>query len=394
MRWLALVPLLAGCDFLWRLEHLDPLDAQPPLVDSEFKNVDVGMCGGTVVGYAGRKGMVQDGLIQICIPAPPPKGDYELLDGFDTDGPNCDQVFVETGMTQLCVITAQSITISLNVDIKGSRPLVLAAADSVLVHGNINIAARQAGDKGPGSDYGNCAATAGGNATNGTGGGGGGGGSFATLGGNGGNGYGGNNQAGGTASQVILSIDRVRGGCAGGSGGHGVVHGASGGAGGASGGAVYIAAGVRIDLAANINASGAGGTGGDLEAPAAIDWGGGGGGGGSGGMIVLDAPAITTSGETILFADGGGGGSGGGSATANPGSDPTALHYNMAAPGGAMTVGGSAGGPGGYNAVRGQAGGALSKSGGGGGGGVGYIVLYTAGAMPSMFTSPAVRLNP
>jgi hypothetical protein len=383
---LGIVPLLAGCDFLLRLQHLDPPDAQPPLVDSDFKNFDAGPCAGTLVGYASGKG-----LIQVCIPEPPPKLDYELLYGFDTSGA-CDQVLAQADGTSVCVVTARTITISQNVDIKGPRPLVLAATDSVVLHATLNIAARAAGDKGPGSDYKNCTGGSAG-ASMGGGGGGGAGGSFATTGGKGGDAS--NGGGGGTPNYPVGTIDRIRGGCSGGDGGAGATHTGNTGAGSSSGGAVYIAAGKRIELAGNINASGGGGLGGE-PILAAVP-GGGGGGGGSGGMIALDAPIILASATSILFANGGGGGSGGGSdGHTNAGNDPSGATYNTAAPGGAAPVGGGAGGNGGYSSVVGKPGGGTTKTGGGGGGGVGYIVLYTPGGAlpPLVFTSPAPRFNP
>ena len=297
----------------------------------------------------------------------------ETLD--TSDDPRCDPT-----ASMICLVAATSINISANLNVIGSRPLVLWSATTIEVTGVIDAASRRSAPAklGPGANFVGCEEVRGEQIGVGPSfGAGGGGGGFGTAGGRGGDGAG--------ETEVVLNEQismsktlALHGGCPGGTGG--ATPSASVGNGG---GAVYLMARTLIRITGSITASGAaggGGTGGSSFA-------GGGGGGGSGGLIGLEAPMIELDGASLSTL-GGGGGSGGkslsGSGTlgnigADPGIDPPAL-----AIGGSETAvqnGGGDGssldglgvGPGGNATTTAQNAG---TGGGGGGGGGGYIKLY------------------
>jgi hypothetical protein len=376
MRAWLLTLALGGCDYVFRVDHIDRPDARPLLADSNVP-LDVGPCGGgTVVGGTG--------LYAYCVP-PTALPMITIGAGLDTSvDATCIDRPIQNG-TELCVIYAREIAMSGPVLARGSRPLVLIGVDRVVLDNNLNLAAHVIGDSGPGSDF-DCASPSGGPNTGG--GGGGAGGSFGTHGGNAGDGLG----RGAMAPPAANGPGHVRGGCAGGNGGDGPMP--NGGAGGHSGGAVYILSAQEITINQNINASGAAGAGGGKAGNAANGGGGGGGGGGSGGLIGLDAPIVTVAVGARLLANGGGGGSGGGGMLdGNNGIDPTPAQWLAPAPGGLATIdGGGKGGDGAASSSGGYAG-LGSSSGGGGGGGEGYIMIYSSEPRPPLTTSPAFYFN-
>jgi hypothetical protein len=285
----------------------------------------------------------------------------------------CTATLSITPAGNYCVIAATDITVNAKLRAIGMRPLVLLASGSIttMAGGLIDVGSHRitpggTTEKGAGADSTACAT---GNPPAGAGGGGGAGGSFLGHGGVGGTG--GNGGAGGMPAPEIASVTVVRGGCAGQEG-----QGSTGQA-GSGGGAVYLIAGVRIDIQGGINAAGEGGGGGAQNV-------GGGSGGGSGGMIGFDAPMITC--NSLLLASGagggGGGGSGGGDTTGGTAPDPAATGASNGGAGfnGNNTFGG-AGGMGspvsthafGGGGGVGDNGGTNHGGGGGGGGGTGLI---------------------
>lgn len=289
---------------------------------------------------------------------------------------------MQNGAPMICVFAAGSILANGTITIRaqGSLPLGLLAHTSLTIRSNVTIDVSGA-SMGAAGNVAGCAGANGGN--NGNGGGGGAGGSFGTSGGNGAAVMGAG--AGSTAAPAVTPTF-LRGGCAGGRGGNAGT--SSGGDGGNGGGAVYLLAGVQLEIDGRINASGSGGlatTGGGR---------GGGGGGGSGGMIALWAGnQITVAPGAQIWANGGGGAAGsdgsdigdGGGASTSPGAR---------APGGSANASGCTnGGDGANNGLAGADGGpGGDKSGGGGGGGVGWIENVGPGGAisPGQF-SPAAR---
>jgi hypothetical protein len=301
-----------------------------------------------------------------CVPTVPP-GEVTLSDPINTDtDPRCVAVGQLAGQPKLCVIAGEQIVIGKPVHAVGSRPLVLAATETITVTAMLDArSVRGAALTGAGAIP--CPAPlAGGEAGVGAGGAGG---SFSGTGG-----------AGGAGSGVAVTMpeepipfpDHVRGGCPGGIGGAGS---SAPGNPGAGGGALYLIAKRQIDVQAVIAANGAGA----LSARA----GGGGGGGGSGGLIVLEAPTITFSGEARLLAMGGGGSGGGGVQDSQAGGDsnPDASppFSSLTAPGGlGGTPNGGRGGEGSsMTSLNGEIGldGVIEGGGGGGGGSAGFIML-------------------
>lgn len=285
-----------------------------------------------------------------------------------------------TGFPELCVISAATIEVASGATLRatGSRPLVLAASETIQILGTIDASSKRAttvGNQpeslGAGAESAPCAAFARAVVDDQEGASGGAGGSLR-----------GGAGAGGKGRFVVLEglpnpvmetakLDVLRGGCRGQAGGSsaGRANGGAGGAGGAGGGSVYLVSKMRIQiqLAGAITVNGAGGGGAAIQA--------GGGGGGSGGLIVLEAPTILHVGR--ISANGGGGGAGGFDnglmiGPGGPGADGAV--GNAAAAGGTnpSTMGhGASGAANSFDAA--SAGADSAGGGGGGGGGVGRI---------------------
>jgi hypothetical protein len=292
----------------------------------------------------------------ICV-APPQEA--RRLARIDTSA-GCDEI-VTVGR-ELCVVKGTDVIIEQRVPVRGMRPAVILASNSLTIDANgVVDAAGTFNFGGPGADLAcNTTATAGGN--NSMGGGGGAGGSFGTTGGNGGNGGGSAGKAG-LAAPAIAAPSMLQGGCSGTEGGDGgaSTHGGR----GFGGGGVYLVAGELLTIQGTVTASGAGGRGARFSK-------GGGGGGGSGGMIVIYAPTAVVDASTKIFANGGGGGGGAnGNRSGADGVTPT--EPLVAAPGG-LGQGGN-GGTGAFLTTAPGAGMSSSDGGGGGGGGAGVIYI-------------------
>jgi hypothetical protein len=285
---------------------------------------------------------------------------------------------VHTGADgELTVFRVRNFTVDYGgLRVRGQRPLVLVATETIQVLGPITHAGVDAECQG--SDGGPSALHGGGGA----------GGSYGSS---GGAGTGGSTSTppGGDPTLVPL-----RPGCAGGNGGGGGE--GQGGAAGRAGGAIQLVAGEALVLDAGICVSGSGGGGGGAGATDANGHGGGG-GGGSGGAILLESVALQVEANGALVAHGGGGGGGGGLAfggSSQPG--------NRTCTPGASPIGGlgahdcagvyNRGGNGAYAGVAAEAGmiaGACSSAGGGGGGGFGRIrINHASGESVSVAASP------
>jgi hypothetical protein len=351
----------------------------------------------------GNNGSAGAGLFRIC-PDGEPVPDYEprasISTGNDLDPGDCTEVVVQTDvrMTEVCVIFAPSIVIANPIQIKGTRPLVLAATDELTVLVDLDLASRSPAVVGPGASFSGCPAINGTNDnSNGAGSGGGAGGSFGGTGGDGGDAT-----VPGARADEPAALGFVRGGCDGGRGGSGAGSG-GGGLGGRGGGALYLIAGTTLRITGTINTSAAAGAGGG-KSSSTSHTSGGGGGGGSGGLIGLDAPEVILEGTARLLSNGGGGagGGGGGSITGAvttpglPGSEARATDgppfRTTGGNGGAL--GGGAGGSGGDRDAPAGPGRDrdISGGGGGGGGGVGTIVVFAATLVDhGAVASPAIE---
>jgi hypothetical protein len=373
----ATVWLLAGCDKLFTLTHVD--DPEPGLVDAADEDapgdMDADPC---PFGRFGKYASNDGGLYRACLTVPP-AGDYILPAMIDTrDETVCtERADQEGGGAQdICVISATNILINTPTRVYGSRPVVLVATETLRITSGLDASSVRGLYNGPGNNDLSCALT---KQEHGDAGsevvasGGGAGGTFQTVGGKGGNGEGGTSK-GGTADQVP-TLSFIRGGCPGGDGG--LAGASTGSSGGTSGGAVYLIAGTSITLLAGavVNASGAGGAGGGKGATR----GGAGGGGGSGGLIGFDSPKVAIAAGARVLANGGGGGgsAGSGNGPAGNNGEPADITTAPFPALGATAV--TAGGNGGNVSAPAGAGtnGSGAESGGGGGGGVGYIKIYT-----------------
>ncbi len=320
------------------------------------------------------------GLVRPCFaPSNLPTGAVSLPAAIDTtNDPLCSTTVINTA--GVCVIAADTITVSATSLVTGTRPLVLVAVTTMQLDATIDVGSdRGAATRGAASNDAGCD---GGTAATNTGGqgGGGGGGSFGTKGGDGGGIAATKGLAG--AAQVPAAL---RGGCPGQDGKEGGGAAGTRGVGGASGGAVYLIAETSITVAAGggVNANGAGGSTGLTNFLSA-----GGGGGGSGGMIVFDSPTITNAG--IVAANGGGGAEGTGVNQAGlQGKDPVGIAGGGGS-GNISTSGGdgAAGASGTTTGGNGATGTGAVVSGGGGGGGVGVIRVFR-GAIAGQISPPA-----
>ncbi len=325
------------------------------------------------------------GDYELCFAGAPPMASLTLFGTFDTtsDG-RCvamPQSWSGAGQPDACMLVARDLSITGNLLVTGSRPLVLVG-EFITIGAVLDIASHRGVAAAPGGNASECDAYSGSPVNSNTGAGGGAGGSFMTKGGDGGRGAD-VSSTGGLAAVIESSTPTtLRGGCSGQTGGTGTQ---AAGTAGAGGGAVYIAASrLSIPPAGAINASGAGALGGGTFS--------GGSGGGSGGMIVIHAYQVVLGGGRLV-ANGGGGASGGTiSVVGSPGNDPSSVVPSTPANGG---VGGGASGGRGFAGVM-QAENALGaqtmNAGGGGGGGAGFIRANMM--LPGITASPAITVIP
>lgn len=288
---------------------------------------------------------------------------------------------------EMGVFTANSFTLAadLNWDADGSHPLVLFAATTIAIAGQLDVGASFPNAGGAGGENGGttpsnppCRGGAGPWIAPGFGAGGGGGGG-ATAGGDGGpsldpQAYG----AGGTACERPSTVP-LRGGNGGGAGGADS-SGLRGGSGGGGGGAVALVALGSITIDGVVGAPGGGG-----NTSVGAD---GGGGGGSGGAIFVEAPTVNVRGA--LTANGGGG-------AAPTSADGSRGYLASATPASGGTASGASGGRGGAGTTAPTDGGNYNDGnvtvsrGGGGGGSAGVIrVRRRSGEVAGLTSPPAV----
>ncbi len=365
---LAIVIACTGCKGLLGLEEGVLATSDAARDASDIDAPDDGAVDATSDGFMACYGVAP---FEVCPTAA--NGVMPVTGAIDTSNAlTCD--FVDTsGGRNWCVVIRENITISTGVSVVGARPLVLLARNDLTISlaGMVDAASHEGGTRGPAANHSSCAS---GNGTsNGTMGSGGAGGSFGSVGGAGGRGTF-QGIPGGVAQSVMVG-DVLRGGCKGGKGAPGAVN-----VGGDGGGAVYLVAGTQIRIDGLVNASGAGGSGGEMPGTGA-------GGGGSGGMIVLSAPTVMVTISAQIFANGGGGGAGGGNTNnGGPGRDPT---NPLQGGEGDDTPTGGAGGRGASAAADAGSGQNDQAGGGGGGGGVGRIRVLSPQPTLNGLLSPA-----
>lgn len=284
------------------------------------------------------------------------------------------------------VIQATEIEVQDDLDVVGTRPLILVATSRIVLdNATIDISASKArpGPGGFASDLGPGAGHLGSRAEAADGGGGGG--SYGTAGGPGG--IGGQAGALGGAPGTVYGGSMVLQGGSGGAKGVALDSGCDS-PGGGGGGAIQLTA-PRIAGSSNatVNAGGGGGSRGvtcDTDGPA-------GGGGGAGGMIFLDAPMLT--GMIRLVAQGGGGGEGASADGSNDGGDGGDAGEFTGVAGRSNSPGGEGGqGAGSNPAEPGKApiDADTNGNGGGGGGGTGRIFYRHSLSNPYSATPPAL----
>ena len=374
----ALLVVLTGCDALFGLREV-PADARHGVFDPDAGYVqpdtptsDAKSCVGTYLPMCVTFASVYS---------------FDTVTTIDTStDPRCIVLDPPAaGYPAVCVIAANTISVSAQLTVTGSRAIAFAAKYAITVTstGTINGSSVARGGNGGSGPAGNASSLVGCGASSGSqqkgsllGAGGGAGGSFYGLGGNGGmSDVGTQALPNGTLSTPPATL---RGGCAGGSGGpshDGAVQGSA----GDSGGAVYLVTSGPITIAGAVLANGGGG---GSPGPANNGENAGGGGGGSGGLIVLDAAALDLSGYVVAMGAGGGGG-GSGPSSGTSGSDWSAV-TPLAAPSGGTgaTFNGGNGGAGSSATVTGGNDGgsydnqATGGGAGGGGGGAGFILTH------------------
>ena len=289
-----------------------------------------------------------------------------------------------TGGPNVLVIRLSGLTVSGNhvVQLAGTEPVVFLVAGSVTIDSGGKIDASADGTTGgPGGNSSECGTSTGAASTATAAGGGGGG--FGTGGGYGADSSGNRASAGGAVASN-LTLQPLRGGCAGGAGANGVN------AGSAGGGAFEIAASGTIAIGATSTAYLGAAGGYSPGASTSVDSNGSG-GAGSGGAVLLASPiAATFANGSVVRAHGGGSGSGRGlSSSSNPGTNGSATSNTPAAGGAAPDQGGAAGAAGGLCAGSGtncavaQAGSnggraSVVADGSGGGGGGGSVRVISA----------------
>ncbi|MGE0872892.1 MAG: hypothetical protein AB7P03_30330 [Kofleriaceae bacterium] len=352
-----------------------------------------GVCGGSIV--LGPDAAPEDAMIDAPPPVPSDIAHLSLQDAqrltgtrslslnvprtFDTSTliatpamPSSTTMFVTEQLAggEIVVIDVNDLTISSDLRVVGSRPLMFVAAGNVTITGLIDAGGRGSAP-GAGGYAGSLGPGAGGDGPEG----------LTQNAGGGGGGHATNGAAGGASSVIAAGVAGVAYGDAmatslqGGSGGGASFSsaGACGlGTGGGGGGAIQITANV-ITLSGGIRVGGGGGLGGGLCGTRA----GAGGGGGAGGLVFLQATNL--SGGGALSALGGGGGEGGDWIESLAGTDGQDGPHPLSTP--------ALGGAGGSRCGDGGNGGGLDApmagtepdagyhSGGGGGGAAGRLVL-------------------
>jgi hypothetical protein len=372
---------LASCDFVFTLK--DPGESTPDAIPPgkfahlpgtiDVGDVDVQLTGSVLIDTTTQ--LVTPGIAVVLEEA------VQLLPG-----------------PSIVVLQANTVAISGNVRVQGSRPFAIVARSITLETGGVLDVSAMRSTSGAGARPGDGPGAGGGGRADfpnasGIYGSGGGGGGFAEAGGEGGSAAIGGactesalGGLGGTAYGVP-ELDVLEGGAPGGSNTD-----ACSTKGGGGGGAIQLSASDMLVIAGAITAGGGGGHGG-VTCGGAAD---GGGGGGAGGAIYLEAPMIELSG--VLAANGGGGGGGGcmDLMTGMTGMDgPIAFGVasgGSPAPGGCAGGGGAGGGTDPLGArvapVVGSKNAQCSNSfGGGGGGSAGRIVLRGT-VMGNGITSP------
>ena len=368
--------LLAGCSFHSSSAPADGHGSDSGMIDGE---IDAPIDGPPDAPPDAPRQDFGTGVWTVHVPTLPTAG-VSLPAMIDTGtSPLCsmDAAFTDASQPAACVIVGTTITMGGDTNVRGPRPLVLVATDSVTIDHKLDVAGHRGQGVAGGANWSGCGSPGSGADRN-NGGGGGAGGSFVTTGGNGGTGDNGSASAG-TATAALGVPTILHGGCPGSRGGNG-----SGNAAGVAngGGAIYIVAANAITVSGLVNASGSGAAGGGHAS--------GGGGGGSGGMIVLSAPQVDASGS--LLANGGGAAGGGDNNSNGANGSDEIIGMPLVAPPGGNGPGGT-GGDGfteGTGATSGGNGNPM-QGGGGGGGGAGFIginVAVTGGTYtpsPTMF---------
>lgn len=331
---------------------------------------------------------------------------------WDTDA--CDASIAPTaaataqvGGGEVCLVRVGSLTVTETLTVRGSRPLVVVARDTITVTGELLAGASgQLGGAGGGRGAdvaGTLNAT--GAAPGGNGGladnfadGGGGGGGHCGAGGAGGTGGVAAGGVAGGASAPAFELIPLSGGSGGGRGGR--PRSSEGGFGGGGGGAIQLSAQGIVRVDGRINVSGAGGGAGNDTVMSNV---GAGGGGGSGGGVLLESLTGVEFGASAVILAGGGGGGAGASClegcrmgvASSDGCDGDTTPICGGVPGGACEFSlcalagnfGATGGTGG-DADDGMDGVSIADNfgnGGGGGGGAGCVVIKseTADTLPA-----------
>lgn len=319
------------------------------------------------------------GVVDLCARAPVEQT-FEIRAGdpkeLDTDNDPACVALEQADGSSACLLYYRNVSIAGSLVAHGARPLVLAAADRLVVSGVVDVSSRRERrtQPGAGSQRSSCSFADMPGSDNNRGGGGAGG-TFVSSGGAGGTGGGAQSRGGRPSDPLGAELTVLRGGCHGQNGAAGGT-GSTGGNGGLGGGAVSLHGGT-VEISGRILAVGAGGGGGSSSRA-------GGGGGGSGGMIAVQGLVINVSG--LLLATGGGGGEGGDNNNAGEGgAEATTIDP---ARGGAMRP---AGGDGGSGAVEASGGTGSNNNDGGGGGGGGTGTILVVGPTPSLSTAVAPR---
>jgi hypothetical protein len=356
MRAVVWLVLVAGCRQIFGIDppRLEDAalgdDGRRGSSDGSGSNVDAfaGFCYGPV-GFT------------LCYPQAP-TGSVTMSGTLDTKtAAQCSAApatWTAAGQPDVCVIAAGDIMVESDVVVTGSLPLVLVAANTIVIAATLDVSSHGTQTRGAGGGSPQCTGMDGanGNATLGEAAGGGAGGTFETPGGNGGIA----NSQSAVACPAQVAHTPLRGGMDGGTGGAyqgGVT------TSGFGGGAVFLAAGASITVNGVIDASGGGGDGGTNSA--------GGAGGGAGGMIAVYAPVISANGT--LMANGGGGGTAGVSPDSSDGSDPLIGSPTLGGSGGVSSGNASGGNGCGHSLAT-----AGAHGGGAGGGGCGYVLSNMA----------------
>jgi hypothetical protein len=149
MRWLAVSLLALGACHLRSGTAIAVEGDAPPSADAALRDAIVQL-DAAPDAYDDCLGT---GLFRTCLMAPP-QMTYSPGGTLNTTNDAACTMVTPSGAPTVCLITAQTITISAAVTVIGSHPLVLIATDTITVSAALDVSSHRGGTTGAGASAG------------------------------------------------------------------------------------------------------------------------------------------------------------------------------------------------------------------------------------------------